>query len=109
MGLNNLSADIVNIIGSLPQRPTIVTLATSLLSLTEFKDWLKLFLSGTIFETCRRVAFRAWHNIVHSVWATVEFEERSESYSEQLHILVTPAWTLDLCRACKELTTLQTG
>ena len=95
MSLNNLSANIVNITGSLPPRPTIVTLATSLLSLTEFKDWLKLFLSGTIFETCRRVTFRAWHNIVHSVWATVEFEEKSESYSEHLHIPVAPAWTFD--------------
>ena len=110
MGLNNLSADIVNIIGSLPQRPTIVTLATSLLSLTEFKDWLKLFLSGTIFETCRRVAFRAWHNIVHSVWATVEFEAGSESHSEYLRIPVAPAWKFDLyCDAARILGTDHTA
>ena len=95
MGLNNLSASLVNITDSLPERLTVVSLPASLLSLTEIRDWLKLFLIATIFEVYQTVPFRAWDSIVSSVWATAHFEGKSDSYSEYLYIPVALAWTFD--------------
>lgn len=80
MDLNNLSANLTNITNSFAEKPSIATLATVLLSVTGLQDWIKLFLIGSAFETCRRVAFQAWHNITDSFWITVDFEEGDDSY-----------------------------
>jgi hypothetical protein len=84
MDFKNLSANLTNITNTLAEKPSITTLATILLSFTGLQDWLKLFLIGGVFETCRRVIFQAWHNTVDSLWITVDFEEGDESYGENL-------------------------
>ena len=84
MDLNNLSANLTNITNTLAEKPSIATLATILLSFTGLQDWIKLFLIGGIFETCRRVVLQAWHNIVDSFWITVDFEDGDDSYGESL-------------------------
>ena len=89
MGLDNISANHTNIpnTSSLPEGPSIATLATVFLSLIRSQDWLKFFLIGGILETCRRVAFQAWNHIVDSFSVTVEFEDRDDSYGEHyVHI-----------------------
>jgi len=96
MDLNNLSANFTNITNTLAEKPSIATLATILLSFAGFQDWLKLFLIGGFFETFRRAAFQAWHDIVDWFWVTVDVEEGDDSYGERSHISVTPAWMLDL-------------
>ena len=83
MDLNDLSTNITN---TLAEKPSVATLATILLSFTGFQDWLKLFLIGGIFETCRRFVFEAWHNIVDSFWVTVDFEDGDQSYGGCLHL-----------------------
>jgi len=80
MGMDNLSANFTNITNTLAGEPSILTLATTLLSFTGFQDWLKLFLIGGVFETCRRIALQAWDSIVDSVWITVDFDEADDSY-----------------------------
>ena len=80
MELNDLQANLTTITNSLTEKPSIATLATLLLSFTEFQDWLKLLLIGGIFETCRRVVFQVWHAIVDSFWVSVDFEEYDDSY-----------------------------
>ena len=84
MDLNNLSANLTNITTTLAEKPSLTTLATVLLSFTGLQDWLKLFLIGGIFETCRRVVSQAWNNIVDLFWVTVDFEEGDDSYGENL-------------------------
>lgn len=86
MDLNNLSANLTNITNTLAEKPSIATLATALLSLTGFQDWLKLFLIGGIFETCRRTAFQVWDYVVDSLWITVDFEEGDDSYGRCSHL-----------------------
>lgn len=91
MDLNNLSANLTN---TLAEKPSIATLATVLLSFTGFQDWLKLFLLGGVFETCRRTAFQAWDYVVDSLWITVDLEEGDDSYDWMMVWLSQhPAWT----------------
>ena len=80
MDLNNLSANLTN---TLAEKPSIATLATVLFSFTGVQDWLKLFLIGGIFETCRRTAFQAWDYVVDSLWITVDLEEGDDSYGRR--------------------------
>lgn len=106
MDLNNLSANLTNIANTLAEKPSIATLATVLFSSTGFQDWVKLFLIGGIFETCRRTASRAWHNIVDSIWITVDFEEGDDSYGG--YSLLPPdrrdaRRSLPRCRSCQAL------
>jgi len=82
MDLNNLSANLTNITNTLAEKPSIATLATVLFSFTGFQDWLKLFLIGGVFETCRRASLQAWDSIVDRFWVTVDFEEGDDSYGE---------------------------
>ena len=90
MNFNDLPANLTSIADSLAERPSIATLATILLSFTGFQDWLKLFLIGGVFETCRRVAFQAWHSLVDSIWITIDFEDGDDSYGEHLHFPPAP-------------------
>ena len=83
MDFDGFSANLTKITDSLAERPSIVTLATILLSFTGLQDWLKLFLIGGVFETCRRLAFQAWHDVVDWCWITVDFEEGDDSYGER--------------------------
>ena len=92
MDLNYLSANLTNITTTLSEKPSIATLGTALLSSTGFQDWLKFFLIGGTFETCRRVVSQAWHNTIDSLWITVDFEEVDDSYGKNLVLLI---WTLD--------------
>ena len=90
MDFNDLPANLTSIADTLAQKPSIATLATILLSFTGFQDWLKLFLIGGIFETCRRFAFQAWHAVVDSFWITVDFEDGDDSYGEHSRISAVP-------------------
>lgn len=85
MDFNDLPANLTSIAESLTDKPSIATLATILLSFTGFQDWLKLFLIGGIFETCRRLVFQSWHTLVDRFWITVDFEDGDDSYGEHLH------------------------
>lgn len=87
MDWNNLSANLTNITTTLAEKPSIATLATVLLTFTGFQDWLKLFLIGGVFETCRRVFFQVWYSLVDWLWITVDFEEGDDSYGEDLTLL----------------------
>lgn len=87
MDWNNLSANLTNITTTLAEKPSVATLATVLLTFTGFQDWLKLFLIGGVFETCRRVFFQVWYSVVDSLWITVDFEEGDDSYGEDLTLL----------------------
>ena len=82
MDLNDLSANFTNFVNALAEKPSITTLATILLSFTGLQDWLKLFVIGGIFETCRRMIFRWWYDISDWIWITVDFEEGDDSYGE---------------------------
>ena len=76
----NLPANLTTNDNPLAGKPLIATLATALLSFTGFQGWLKLFLIGAIFETCRRI--HAWGSIVDSFWITVDIEEYNWGYCE---------------------------
>ncbi|KAF9649610.1 P-loop containing nucleoside triphosphate hydrolase protein [Thelephora ganbajun] len=93
MDLTNLSANLTNITNTLTEKPSIANLATVLLSFTGFQNWVKLFLIGGVFETCRRVVFRAWDTIVDSVWITVDLEDGDDSYDWMMVWLSQhPSW-----------------
>ena len=106
MDLNNLSANLTNITTTLTEKPSIATLATVLLSSAGFQDWLKLFLIGGVFETCRRTVFQAWDSIVDSFWITVDFEEGDDSYGENLAPPAGCSITAVTCRPYQPLTML---
>lgn len=91
MDLKFFSANLTNATNTLAEKPSIATLATVLFSFAGFQDWLKLFLIGGIFETCRRTVLYAWHNIVDSFWMAIDFEEGDDSYRECLRLSVSPA------------------
>lgn len=95
MDFSNLSANLTSITNTLAEKPSISTLATVLLSFTGIQDWLKLFLIGGAFETCRRAAFQAWYHVVDSFWITLDFEEGDDSYGEYIYIFQSFRWTFD--------------
>ena len=97
MDFNGLQANLTSIADSLTDKPSIATLATILLSFTGFQDWLKLFLIGGIFETCRRLAFQSWHSVIDRFWITVDFEDGDDSYGEYLRISSAPAPITAFC------------
>jgi len=78
LNLINLS----EITNALTEGPPSTTLAAVLPPFAGFQRWLKLFLVGGIFETCRRVTFHAWDNILDSFWITVDLEEGNRSHGE---------------------------
>lgn len=82
MDLNNLSANLTNITSSFAEKPSLATLATVLLSFTGLQDWIKLFLIGGVFETCRRLVLQAWYELTDSLWVSVDFEEGDDSHGE---------------------------
>ena len=86
MDLENLSANFTNFTNTLAEKPSIATLATTLLSFTGFQDWLKLFLIGGVLETFRRTFFQIWYYVIDLLWITVDLEEGDESYGGWSHI-----------------------
>jgi len=78
LNLINLPEHLTSFTNSLTESPSFATLAT------ELKRWLKLFLVGGAFETCRRVTFQAWDAIIDSFWITIDFEQSDRSYGKYL-------------------------
>jgi len=86
----NLPPNVTTNDNSLAGNLFLATVAAVLLSFAGFQGWLKLFLIGAIFETCRRVD--AWGSIIGSFWITVEIrEEDDRSHGE--YFPVTPTST----------------
>ena len=49
-------------------------------SLAAFRDWVKLFLLGGLFETFRRLLSVLLHDLTESLFVTAEFDEHDETY-----------------------------
>ena len=84
MDSHNFSTNPTTNDNSLAGKPPIATFIAVLLSFAGLQGWLKLLLIGAIFETSRRVAFRALGSSVDSFCITVDFEEGNRSLGECL-------------------------
>jgi chaperone BCS1 len=64
-----------------PSFPTdISSLITFLLSFSVLGDWFKLIALGSVFETCRRLAFHFYCKFYNSFFIKATFEEGDSSY-----------------------------
>jgi hypothetical protein len=81
---HNISAD-ANVNGTTAASPgasptDISSLITLLFSFSALRDWLKLFVIGGFFETCRRFAFAFYYKFINSFFITAHFDEDDSSY-----------------------------
>ncbi|KZP19387.1 P-loop containing nucleoside triphosphate hydrolase protein [Athelia psychrophila] len=66
-----------------------------ILSLPGLRDWLKLLLLGSIFETFRRFSSIIWSSIVNSFFITAQFKDEDCSYDWMMVWLAKqPGWKI---------------
>ncbi|PBK88980.1 P-loop containing nucleoside triphosphate hydrolase protein [Armillaria gallica] len=99
--LNSTVVEVTNTTSTLPQA-TVAPLAipadlSSLISLlfsfSALRDWLKLIVLGSFFETCRRVIFTQYAKFVDAFHITATFDEDDPSYEWMMVWLSKqPSW-----------------
>ncbi|PVG03393.1 P-loop containing nucleoside triphosphate hydrolase protein [Serendipita vermifera] len=58
------------------------------------RDWIKLFLLGSVLETIRRFATTIWSNVVNSFFLTASFESDDDAYNWMMvWIARQPTWS----------------
>ncbi|KAG0709438.1 P-loop containing nucleoside triphosphate hydrolase protein [Suillus ampliporus] len=63
------------------------------LSVSALRDWAKLLIIGSFFETCRRLLSAVWSSMIDSVFLTASFEDQDDSYKWMMVWLSQqPAW-----------------
>jgi len=78
---------------------SFASLATVFLSFAGFQGWIKFFLVGATFETCRRA--HAWGSVIDSFWFTVDFEEGNRCFGECLPAVMPPFPSVDRTLFCR--------
>ncbi|KAF9466132.1 P-loop containing nucleoside triphosphate hydrolase protein [Collybia nuda] len=63
-----------------PVPANLSSLINVLFSFSALHDWLKIFVIGGFFETCRRLLFSSYHKIIGSFFITAHFQEDDSSY-----------------------------
>ncbi|KDQ61524.1 hypothetical protein JAAARDRAFT_123262 [Jaapia argillacea MUCL 33604] len=72
----------------------IPSLLTFLVSFSALRDWLKLIVIGSFFETLRRFFSNTWSWLVNSFYITASFHEDDDSFNwVMLWLSKHPAWT----------------
>jgi hypothetical protein len=58
------------------------------------RDWIKLFLLGSVLETIRRFAGTIWSSVVNSFFLTASFESDDDAYNwMMIWIAKQPVWS----------------
>ncbi|KAG2125305.1 hypothetical protein DEU56DRAFT_974111 [Suillus clintonianus] len=69
------------------------SLISLVLSISALRDWAKLLIIGSFFETCRRLLATVWSSTIDSFFLTASFEDYDESYKWMMVWLSKqPAW-----------------
>jgi len=75
--------------------PIPTSLLGLLFSFSALRDWLKLFVIGGFFESCRRLAYSTYYKFIHHFYITAEFHDDDECYGPSqlitlyLHLIST--------------------
>lgn len=64
---------------SLPAITDVASIFTLLASFGALRDWLKLFLLGSVLETIRRFVGTIWYRIIDSFFLSVSFESDDDA------------------------------
>lgn len=56
-------------------------IAKTIASFSIARDWIKLFVLGTVLETIRRFADSAWTSLLDSFFLTAQFESDDDAYN----------------------------
>ncbi|TFK39775.1 P-loop containing nucleoside triphosphate hydrolase protein [Crucibulum laeve] len=72
----------------------LASLLTFLFSFSALRDWFKLIVIGSVFETARRLVFHFYYKLINSIFITARFQEDDNSYSwMMIWLSKQPAWT----------------
>lgn len=68
-------------------------LISFILSTSALRDWAKLLIIGSFFETCRRLLATIWSSTIDSFFLTASFEDHDDSYKWMMIWLSKhPSW-----------------
>ncbi|KAG1725761.1 P-loop containing nucleoside triphosphate hydrolase protein [Suillus lakei] len=68
-------------------------LISFILSISALRDWAKLLIIGSFFETCRRLLATLWSSTIDSFFLTASFEDHDDSYKWMMVWLSKqPSW-----------------
>lgn len=71
---------------SSPVPADLSSLITLLFSFSALRDWLKIFVIGGFFETCRRFIFSFYYKFIGSFFITAHFKEDDSSFGGFLDV-----------------------
>jgi len=73
--------------------PSLADVAKFIASFSIARDWIKLFLLGSVLETIRRFASTAWTGLLGSFFLTATFESDDDAYNWMMvWIAKQPVW-----------------
>jgi len=68
-------------------------LISFILSISALRDWAKLLVIGSFFETCRRLLATVWSSTIDSFFLTASFEDHDDSYKwMMIWLSKQPSW-----------------
>ncbi|KAG1774116.1 P-loop containing nucleoside triphosphate hydrolase protein [Suillus placidus] len=68
-------------------------LISFILSISALRDWAKLLIIGSFFETCRRLLATIWSSTIDSFFLTASFEDHDDSYKwMMIWLSKQPSW-----------------
>ncbi|KAG2137620.1 P-loop containing nucleoside triphosphate hydrolase protein [Suillus bovinus] len=68
-------------------------LISFILSISALRDWAKLLIIGSFFETCRRLLATLWSSTIDSFFITATFEDYDDSYKwMMIWLSKQPSW-----------------